>query len=89
MEEENRSDDIYVIDCHKRIIRTKLGAYSNYTPSSMSDEEKQIMQDAAKNFNALADANKLEEASQKLEPARNVIYQEYGPIQSCVEETNR
>jgi hypothetical protein len=51
----------------------------------MSDSEKK-MEDAANNFNALADANKPEEASQELELARNVIHEEYGQTQASVEE---
>lgn len=55
------------------------------TPFNMSDSEKK-MEDAANNFNALADANKPEEASQELELARNVIHEEYGQTQASVEE---
>jgi hypothetical protein len=54
----------------------------------MSDSEKK-MQDAVNNFHASADANKPEEASQKLESARNVIHEEYDQTQASVEETQR
>ncbi len=54
----------------------------------MSDSEKK-MQDAVNNHHASADANKSEEASQKLEPARNVIHEEYGQTQTSAEETKR
>jgi hypothetical protein len=47
------------------------------------------MQDAVNNFNASADTNKSKEASQKLEPARNVIHEEYDQTQASVEETQR
>jgi hypothetical protein len=50
-----------------KVIHQFLGtsAHISITLFNMSDNEKQ-MQDAANNFNTSADANKLEEASQKL-----------------------
>jgi hypothetical protein len=73
-----------------KVIHQFLGtsAHINITLFNMSDNEKQ-MQDAANNLHGSADANKSKEACQNLEPARNVIHEEYGQTQACVEETKR
>ena len=54
----------------------------------MTDSEEQ-MKDIANNINDLSNAEKVDEARQELERARDLINQEYGQPQPSVPETQR